>query len=203
MNQPRAMSVQRSRNPILGEEPPKFPYPHKAHVPTYLIQEKLLSDRPRGIARGLFSSHLQGSLHIGNDPCRPYRPFKRQVEHQESGLTEDPLPSRRQSRPATPSRNPIVQDESFEQPVCYSRRIEYREQPSRRACEPEESFPTPSKQEAYARRNSSSIFRQDPDRDLFGTHKRAIPAKPESTGPILQYSYALPYREANITAKVV
>ena len=202
MNYPRSMSARRSRNPIVEGDAAPSQFPHKARVPHYLEEQKLLNDRPRGIAQSVYSSQLQGSFYVGTDPYVPYKPQKKQIGTPAQRPADSYVPTRRQVRPQTPGRNPILQDSSFDQPLWFSKKVGYQEPPSRSTGEALSPV-LPGKQDAYVRRNGSNVFAQVPERDIFGTHKKAIPAKPECTGSILQYKYALPYRETNVTHKLV
>ena len=200
----RSHSNQRGRNPILdGDELPAS-QPHKTKVPTYLVETKKVSDRARGIGKSVYSNQLFDSFNVGNDPVLPYRPFKRQAEKQHATVQDTSRSNtKRMLKPHPDDKNPILQDSRYEQPVVYTKKRGYPESPSRVVCE-EKISPavTHSKRLSYSRRNSSNIFNQGDDIDIFGTRKKAFQEGTPVTGSIIQYEYALPYRDIKVTDKV-
>lgn len=133
LNRPPGKHKVNTRDPILQKDVQQTPYkPQKVLVKNYLNESKRLQDRPRGIAKGEFSSLLQGSLNVNRDTPVEYRPSKKVFEP----TPAPPSPERfsKRVRPQTPTRNPILQtEESFEVPNHYSKRVGYKQQQARQA----------------------------------------------------------------------
>ena len=196
LNCPRSQSSKRSRNPILDGEAPVNQKPQKASVPSYLSEFKKYAERPRGIGLGLNPNHNQ--FNIGSDSPMRYKPIKKHPQLEVK--TQQAAPSKRILRPQTPGRNPLLQDASFEsmKPLCKK-----HVPPSRSENDPAVAIVASGRQDSYCKRNSSNVFAVSGTRDGFKTNKKVFQEVEPSAGAILQYKYALPYREVKVTHKLV
>ena len=193
------------RNPLLltettePEPPQRF---SKARVPLDVSQTRYMAERPRGIARTEYSASHQGSFDIGKDLQLEFTPAKKLI----------PLPntdrekvSRRKHLQTNDPRNPILQQETCFEPAPIRPRNNQDWRPSPETeYSNERRFMLPSelgvaKPELYQRRNQSSLFKEEAE-ELPHPTKRIIP-RPSEAPSVLQYKYALPYRDQTVSDK--
>mmetsp|Transcript_28544 Transcript_28544/g.50718 ORF Transcript_28544/g.50718 Transcript_28544/m.50718 type:complete len:229 (-) Transcript_28544:197-883(-) len=195
----RSSSAQRSRNPLIPTDCDEEKFrANRGKVPDYLVLEKRMAERPRGLAKGEFRSQGEGSFKLSYDEPPVVRPYRKLISAQGSP-EHKPKSKKIFGRPST--SNPITQDDAkFEStPVRPRATQNYYSSVFSETAPPERPVSKPV--EGYSKRNASSIFTQGSS-DVFQQHKRHVePWKSPVAGSLLKYEYALPYREVPITGK--
>lgn len=167
-------------------------------------QTRYLAERPRGLARGEFSNALQGSFAIGSDGSSDFIPGRRLVENPNP---QKPMKvTRKKLLQEYDSRDPISQaDPSYEpDPVRPRSTQDWKPSPltefeNQRKCLLPSELGLHQRPGFYEKRNKSSVFDEEEDRKMYP--KRRI-EDPEAEVPgLLQYKYALPYRDQAVSQK--
>lgn len=201
-------SSQSTRNPLLLTREEDMPAPSrysKARVDDYQSETKYLSERPRGLAKGAYSDASQGTYTVGREPELPYRPSRKPVE--QPSQAEEQYFSKKKQVSAQPVHNPILQDDAKFEPGPPKPRMSQDWRPSVQtevANQRKHLLPSQigiaAKQSHYSKRNQSSVFTSD-DVSAPTPGKRSVAGPTEQTHDLLQYKYALPYRDTEVSAK--
>ena len=204
---PASRSSQSSRNPLLLNREEDQPQPSrysKARVDDSQSETKYLSQRPRGLAKGQYSDASQGTYTVGKEPDQQYRPSRKPVEP--TPQTDEHF-SKKKLVLAPSTHNPILQDDAKFEPEPPRARITQDWRPSMQtevANQKRHLLPSQigiaAKQSHYAKRNQSSLFTEE-EPAAPQTGKRSMGRQPEQTQDLLQYKYALPYRNTEVSAK--
>ena len=193
------------RNPLLlGEamEPEPLQRFSKARVPLDVSHTRYLAERPRGVGRAEYSASHQGSSEVGKDFQLEFTPARKTVAVPSSDREKV---SRRNQLLSNDSRNPILQQETCFEPAPVRPRTTQDWRPSpvteytneRKCMLPSELGL--AKPELYQRRNQSSVFDEEAE-ELPHPTKRII-SRPSEAPSVLQYKYALPYRDQTVSDK--
>lgn len=202
-------SSQAQRNPLLLAREEDQPAPSrysKARVDNYQSETKYLSERPRGLAKGAYSEASQGTYTVGREPEQQYKPSRKPVEVR---VAEDEQYSSKKKQVLAPAaHNPILQDDARFEPEPPRARLSQDWRPSvQTEVANQRKHLLPSQigisvqQSHYSKRNQSSVFGGEEAETPATYGKRNVAGPHEHTHDLLQYKYALPYRDNEVSAK--
>ncbi|CAG9317229.1 unnamed protein product [Blepharisma stoltei] len=193
------------RNPLVPDTLDQAPaYKSRSSVPGYMESSKPLTERPRGIARTSLSDKHSGSFAFSYETPEDFVPSRRVIAQKSSETFEQPI-SVRKSAYQPPERNPITQN---------SKELEVHQPKVRGKGQPPSSLgevitqdkkpveETPARNSMYFQKMRSNIFDGNAaEVERERPKKKVVMDRPEGAGSLLQYNYALEYRDSGVSGK--
>lgn len=202
---PKPRGQIQSRNPLIPNTlEPENVSKSRSLVPDYMDSSKKQADRPRGIAKSSFTDKHAGSFAFSYEAPEEFVP-SRKIIGQKSSETFEPTVSLKKAAYQPPERNPITQDSEALQ--ASQPKIRGRGQPATSLGQILTQDSTPIEENSqraslYGSKNKSNIFEksggyEEPEKP----RKKATMNRPDSAGSLLQYNYALQFRDSGVANK--